>query len=149
MSCFLKRRGVCCDTRCDTLCQVDAYCAPVYCNIGNVYLRKHSQDGDADHLQQAIDNCTRALKIDDKAFHAMIYMGDALLRLDRESEGLKALYDALKVAPNFPGAHSILGTYFAGKNKLSEVMATLQPMPCVCLSGGRSAYSSMTVFHSV
>ncbi len=109
--------------------QIDPHCAPVYCNIGNVYLRKHSESGDPDHLQRVLDNCTKALQIDDKAFHAQVFMGEACLRLGREGEGLKHLYDALRLSPSFPGAHSILGAFFAGQNRLTEVSLPSPPCP--------------------
>jgi Flp pilus assembly protein TadD len=100
--------------------QIDPHCAPVHCNIGNVYLRKHTQDGDQAHLLRAVDACQRALQIDGKAFHAMVFLGEALLRMGREVDGLKHLYDALRLAPTFPGAHSVLGAHFAAAGRIEE-----------------------------
>jgi tetratricopeptide (TPR) repeat protein len=101
--------------------QIEPFLAPALFNAGNVHLRKHSLSGDPAHLHKAVDFCERALAVDDKSFHALVFMGEAQLRLGHEAAGLAALHRALTLMPNFTTAHSVLGAHFAAKNRLAEV----------------------------
>ncbi len=67
--------------------QVDSSFAPAHFNAGNVYLRKHSYDGNPEHLRSALRHCESALEIDNRSVHALVFAGEALLRLGDEAAG--------------------------------------------------------------
>lgn len=106
--------------------KVDPLHAPSMFNIGNVYLRKHTLDADPSHLERAVDMCEQAIRVDNKAVHAWLFSADALLRLGRHKQGLHALHEALKLDPNFGGAHSLLGAHLATQERFEEAVTHLR-----------------------
>jgi len=102
----------------DTLAKNPDSC-PVHNNLGIAFLQKGRVD-------EAIEQCQKALKIKPDYAQAHYNLGNALVQKGQVDEAIAQFQKALKINPNYAQAHYNIGHALLQKGQVSEAIARFQ-----------------------
>jgi Flp pilus assembly protein TadD len=83
--------------------------APVYNNMGSLYLSRFLQNNDQESFRLAVQNFRAALAIDPKLYAAYNGLGAAFKKMKRTQEAIDCWHQALAIKPDYPFALINLG----------------------------------------
>ena len=102
---------------------LDSHYAPVYSNVGSLYLSRSLTSGDSQSVQLAIQNFQKALAVDPLLYSAYNGLGGAYKKMGRNDEAIRNWKKALELNPDFAFPLINLGVTYLEMNDARTALA--------------------------